>query len=196
MRQAPNRPSIAPNQITNKKGCCCSNTGRPGTVVVETPRFVQIISTPSPVPFPPSPVPSPRSAAEAFHDGTVRLICGIVTSHFWHTGRKKKKKSRQKKRKRKGHQDQKKHPIGTPSLYRSSQAPTDEDPDVLLVSKLWQPRSWRFMLLRTLKALPQPGWGHLKGFSPVCEWPWIRSELGREKALPHVWQMYLSCDCW
>lgn len=56
-------------------------------------------------------------------------------------------------------------------------------------SKLWQPRSWRFMLLRTLKALPHPECGHLKGFSPVCEWLWIRSELGREKALLHVWQM-------
>lgn len=51
------------------------------------------------------------------------------------------------------------------------------------------------MLLRTLKALPQPECGHLKGFSPVCEWLWIRSELGREKALLHVWQMYRSWDC-
>ena len=57
------------------------------------------------------------------------------------------------------------------------------------LSKLWQPRSWRFMLERTLKALPHPGCGHLKGFSPVCEWLWMRSELGREKALLHVWQM-------
>lgn len=56
-------------------------------------------------------------------------------------------------------------------------------------SKLWQPRSCRFMLLRTLKALPQPEWGHLKGFSPVCEWLWMRNELGREKALLQVWQM-------
>ena len=33
----------------------------------------------------------------------------------------------------------------------------------------WHPRSCRFMLLRTLKAFPHPGCGHLKGFSPVCE---------------------------
>jgi hypothetical protein len=32
---------------------------------------------------------------------------------------------------------------------------------------LWHPRSWRFMLLRTLKALPQPAWVQRKGFSPV-----------------------------
>ena len=51
------------------------------------------------------------------------------------------------------------------------------------------------MLLRTLKALPHPGNGHLKGFSPVWEWLWIRSELGREKALLHVWQMYRSWLC-
>ena len=48
------------------------------------------------------------------------------------------------------------------------------------------------MLLRTLKALPQPGKGHLNGFSPVWEWLWIRRELGREKALLHVWHMYRS----
>lgn len=55
-------------------------------------------------------------------------------------------------------------------------------------SKLWQPRSWRFMLLRTLKALPQPPCGHLKGFSPVWECEWMRRLLGREKALLHVGQ--------
>ena len=66
---------------------------------------------------------------------------------------------------------------------------------VLPLSKLWQPRSWRFMLERTLKALPQPACGHLKGFSPVCEWLWIRRLLGRLKALLHVWQMYLSWLC-
>ena len=60
---------------------------------------------------------------------------------------------------------------------------------VLPLSKLWQPRSCRFMLERTLKALPQPACGHLKGFSPVWEWLWMRSELGREKALLQVWQM-------
>jgi hypothetical protein len=48
------------------------------------------------------------------------------------------------------------------------------------------------MLLLTEKAFPQPGCGHLKGFSPVWEWLWMRSELGREKALLQVWQMYLS----
>lgn len=48
------------------------------------------------------------------------------------------------------------------------------------------------MLLRTLNALPHPGCGHLNGFSPVCEWLWIRSELGRENALLHVWQTYRS----
>lgn len=32
----------------------------------------------------------------------------------------------------------------------------------------------------------------MNGFSPVCEWLWIRSELGREKALLHVGQMYRS----
>lgn len=72
---------------------------------------------------------------------------------------------------------------GAPSHDMSGGEPT------LLASKLWQPRSWRFMLLRTLKALPQPAWGHLKGFSPVCEWLWMRNELGREKALLQVWQM-------
>jgi hypothetical protein len=50
------------------------------------------------------------------------------------------------------------------------------------------------MLLRTLKALPHPACGHLNGFSPVCEWLWMRSELGREKALLHVWHTYRSCD--
>jgi hypothetical protein len=58
----------------------------------------------------------------------------------------------------------------------------------------WQPRSWRFMLLRTLKALPQPGCGHLYGFSPVWLWLWMRRLLGLEKALLHVEQMYRSCD--
>lgn len=51
------------------------------------------------------------------------------------------------------------------------------------------------MLLRTLNALPQPGCGHLYGFSPVCEWEWIRSELGLENALLHVGQMYRSWLC-
>jgi integral membrane sensor domain MASE1 len=32
---------------------------------------------------------------------------------------------------------------------------------------VWQPRSWRFMLLRTLKALPQPACVQRNGFSPV-----------------------------
>lgn len=64
----------------------------------------------------------------------------------------------------------------------------------LPTSKPWQPLSCRFMLLRTLKALPHPAWGHLNGFSPVCEWLWIRRLLGRLKALLQVWQIYRSCE--
>jgi hypothetical protein len=45
------------------------------------------------------------------------------------------------------------------------------------------------MLLRTLKALPQPLCGHLNGFSPVCEWLWILRLEGLEKALLQVGQM-------
>lgn len=70
----------------------------------------------------------------------------------------------------------------------------DHDPCADGPAVAWQPRSWRFMLLRTLKALPQPAWGHLKGFSPVWLWLWMRRLLGREKALLHVWQMYRSWD--
>jgi len=51
------------------------------------------------------------------------------------------------------------------------------------------------MLLRTLKAFPQPACGHLNGFSPVWLWLWMRRLLGRENALLHVWQIYRSCDC-
>lgn len=51
----------------------------------------------------------------------------------------------------------------------------------------WQPRSCLFMLLLTLNAFPQPACWHLKGFSPVCEWLWIRRLDGLENALLHVW---------
>lgn len=60
---------------------------------------------------------------------------------------------------------------------------------------LWQPRSCRFMLLRTENALPQPLCGHLNGFSPVWLWEWIFRLDGRLNALLHVGQMYRSCDC-
>jgi hypothetical protein len=45
------------------------------------------------------------------------------------------------------------------------------------------------MLLLTLNALPHPWWGHLNGFSPVCECEWILKLDGLEKALLQVWQM-------
>lgn len=54
---------------------------------------------------------------------------------------------------------------------------------------VWQPRSCLFILLRTLKAFPHPACGHLKGFSPVCEWLWILRLLGLLNALLQVWQM-------
>ena len=56
----------------------------------------------------------------------------------------------------------------------------------------WQPFSCLFMLLRTLKYFPQPWCLHLYGFSPVCEYVWILSELGREKGLLQVGQTYRS----
>jgi hypothetical protein len=63
------------------------------------------------------------------------------------------------------------------------------DESNMLPPPVWQPRSCRFMLLRTLKALPQPLCGHLNGFSPVCEWLWILRLEGLEKALLQVGQM-------
>lgn len=51
---------------------------------------------------------------------------------------------------------------------------------------LWQPRSWRFMLLRTLNDLPQPRCGQRNGFSPVWLCMWILRLDGRLKALLHV----------
>lgn len=68
----------------------------------------------------------------------------------------------------------------------------EKSPFAVVTSKLWHPLSWRFMLLRTLKALPHPVCGHLNGFSPVCEWLWMRRLLGRLKALLHVEQTYRS----
>jgi len=48
------------------------------------------------------------------------------------------------------------------------------------------------MLLLTLKVFPQPGTWHFHGFSPVWEYVCIFKELGLEKALLHVPQMYRS----
>lgn len=61
---------------------------------------------------------------------------------------------------------------------------------------VWQPRSWRFILLRTLNALPQPACVQRKGFSPVWLCEWMRRLEGREKALWQVRQMYRSWFCW
>lgn len=47
----------------------------------------------------------------------------------------------------------------------------------------WQPLSCRFLLLLTLNRLLQPEYWQAKGFSPVCEFMWIRRELGLEKVL-------------
>lgn len=54
---------------------------------------------------------------------------------------------------------------------------------------VWQPRSWRFILLRTLNALPQPACVQRNGFSPVWLCEWMRRLEGREKALWQVRQM-------